>query len=383
MKITYFVQSEGGCDYYRAISPLDTAGRYGAAEVERRTPLNVVMDAEYRPEELEKDMKADIFVITRPMEVDILRRVKDFAKQFATGAKVVIDYDDNMFNVSPLSRAYQYHGTNQVKLTLQDGTEHPLWVDGKNIDTKRNAENMAYIRKALEEADAVTVTTEILAEKFRPFCKKVIVLPNCVDLNRWKKLPLMSDGRIRLAWGGGDSHWEDLRLLKPVLPAILEKYPNVDLVMSGWMPHGFIDEFPRGRVIFNQWEHFEAHPLRSAITNPDIALIPLVDNEFNRCKSPIKWIEAGALSVPSVVSYVSPYKELETLSDLNHSVFVDNEADSWIEGISLLIENETVRREIGAAARTVVEKHFDINKQHKQWVDAYSDLLIPDLAGVN
>jgi glycosyltransferase involved in cell wall biosynthesis len=255
-------------------------------------------------------------------------------------------------------------------------------VDGKNIDLKRNAANMAYIKQAMMEADAVSVTTEILADRFRPFCKKVLVLPNCVDLTRWQKLPLVKSDRIKLSWAGGDSHWEDLRMIKHVLPEVLKKYPHVDLVMSGWMPHGFINDFPKGRLTFNPWEETSAHPLRSAITNADIALIPLVDNEFNRCKSPIKWIEAAALQIPSVVSHVSPYKELGGLSDTNHSVFVENDPEAWMEGISLLIEDETLRREIGQNAHAVVRKHFDINQQHKRWADAYAELLVPELSEV-
>jgi glycosyltransferase involved in cell wall biosynthesis len=383
MRVTYFVQTEGGCDWYRAILPLDTATRYGSLEAVRRTPLNVVMDANFNPEALDEDMKADVFVITRPMEVDILRRVKEMAAQHSPNAKIVIDYDDDMFNVSPLSRAYQYHGTKAVQLTMTDGTDHALWVDGKNINLKRNAENMAYIKQAMREADAVTVTTEILAERFRPFCKKVIVLPNCVDLGRWQKLPFVKSDRIKLYWGGGDSHWEDLRMLKGVLPEIVKKYPNVDVVMSGWMPHGFINDFPKGRVQFNPWESSYSHPLMSRIVNADIALIPLVENEFNRCKSPIKWIEAGAMSVPAVVSYVSPYKELEALTDKNHAVFVENTPDAWIDGISLLIENEAIRREIGENAHEVVRKNFDINQQHKRWADAYAELLVPELLEVS
>ena len=39
------------------------------------------------------------------------------------------------------------------------------------------------------EADLITTTTEVLARKFRELNPRVEVLPNCLDLNLWKKLP--------------------------------------------------------------------------------------------------------------------------------------------------------------------------------------------------
>ena len=101
-------------------------------------------------------------------------------------------------------------------------------------------------------------------------------------------------------------------------------------------------------------------------------IIPLVDNVFNRCKSPIKWIEMGALEVPCVTSYVSPYKEIATEGN---GVFVDNDKDAWIEGISMLIEDPILRAKIGGEAQRTVAAQFDINTQWTQWRDAYEGLL--------
>ena len=115
----------------------------------------------------------------------------------------------------------------------------------------------------------------------------------------------------------------------------------------------------------------------------DIALIPIVDNEFNRCKSPIKWIEASSLQIPSVISYCSPYKEVESLSDKDLAVFIEgNSAEAWVEGISTLIDNPDLRKKIGEEARMVVENNFDANTQYSQWVNAYSEALcvLPQLS---
>ena len=141
------------------------------------------------------------------------------------------------------------------------------------------------------------------------------------------------------------------------------------------MPDGFAETFP-GRVEFKEWSNFYAYSYKVASLGIDVALIPLVDNEFNRCKSPIKWIEMSALQIPSVVSYCSPYKEVESLSEKDLAVFIDgNSPDAWVVGISMLVDNPDLRQKIGKESRMVVERHFDINTQYHQWVNCYSEAL--------
>ena len=42
MKVTYFKQSDNGCDYYRAVLPMTACKQAGAfEEVNERTPVNI------------------------------------------------------------------------------------------------------------------------------------------------------------------------------------------------------------------------------------------------------------------------------------------------------------------------------------------------------
>lgn len=361
-KIAFFNRTDGGCDYYRGVLPLCYAHKQKLLDVTEIKRWEV-------PSKKHLIAEADVVLIPRPAGKEFLPIYNGLREM---GKKIVLDWDDNPFRVSPLSEHYRDHGTQEVRYRWPNGDIQDLWVDGKNIDLEKNKEDLEFAKGFIREADLVMTTTEILADVFREFNDSVVVAPNCVDVNLWKKLPLLPTPEIRLCWFGGHSHYEDWYLLKDVLPTIMEKYPQVKLVLMGTQFKGVLKDIPQERIEFYNWVPTAAYPYKAAILNPTISLIPLVDNEFNRCKSPIKFIEMAALQVPSVVSYVSPYKEIATEEN---GIFVDNEPGAWVKGISHLIENESVRIAMGQAARRYVEENFDIEKKAHMWADAYNKLF--------
>lgn len=362
MKTLAFIRDNGACGYYRVSLPLKTCKYVGGEAVnfiEKGDSADRIMQL----------LDADIAVFPRPSETPMLQAIKDLKN---AGTKIVVDHDDNMFKISPLSPHYEENGTEEVTIALPDGTDVKLWEDGKNIDLKKNRQKLDNFKKALEIADMVTVTTDILASVYREYNKNVVVLPNCVKPELWQSLDLNRDDTVRLFWAGGSSHYEDWTILSDVLPEIMSRYKNVKLVILGQMFKGTVKNLPQDRIEHHPWVPTPAYPYKVSILDPHIGIIPLRDTEFNRCKSAIKWTELSAMGVPSVVSNVSPYKEI---ARENNGVFVDNQVDSWVKGISLLIEDRILRAKIGANAQAYALAQFDINRRYGDWVDAYRSLL--------
>jgi glycosyltransferase involved in cell wall biosynthesis len=366
MELAYIHPDDGGCTYYRVNLPLDTMNAKEDARVHRIVPQD-------NPERIQKLLEpCDMLVFPRPSDPTM---VSNIAKLHEKGKKAVVDFDDNLWEVSPLSPHYADYGLRNVQYKLPDEPMLDLWTDGKGFDIEMNKLRLQAVRDTIEAADLVTTTTEYLAQIFRQWNSKVAVLPNCLDLSLWQKLPLQKrTDSIRLYWSGGSSHYEDITLLSDVFPVICKKYPEVKIVIVGHLFKGPFKGVPEDRIEFHQWSHTLAYPYKSAILDADISLIPLQDTEFNRSKSAIKWIEQSALSVPSVVSHVTPYKEMDNNAH-NNALFVENHPDAWIEAISLLIEDPLLRIRIGLEARRTVEQHYDINKEYVQWLHAYQGLL--------
>lgn len=312
---------------------------------------------------------SDVFVFARPSDrqsIEMMRILRD------EGKRIVVDYDDNLWEVSPFSDHYGDFGTEEVKVQVSDGSWMDVWMDGKNIKIEDNKRTLAMVEEAVAMADMVTVTQPGLAEAFAKFNKNVVSLPNCVDLNVWKKLKLQRRDDVRLYWSGGSSHYQDWLILQDVLPVIFDRYKNVKLVIMGTVFEGTIKHLDKARIERHGWVHTQAYPYKTAIIDADISLIPLEENQFNKGKSNIKWVEQASLSIPSVCSDVTPY------ADWNNGVngvYVANTTQDWVDGISTLVEDSIVRARLGGEARTTVEMHNDIDRMKFEWIKAYRSLL--------
>lgn len=383
MKVGIFRNTDGACDLYRASLPIGTATKNRAIKSSELWTANLLYDVSRRTDKFMETMASDIYLIQRLSGYSLMKKIKEFMRETGLKAKIVIDHDDDVFNVSPLSDHYVDYGTNEARIVHNGSVIHE-WRDGANIDIKENIKRMDEIKGALSEADLVTVTTDHLREAFLPYNNNVKVLPNCVNLTQWNRLPIerKDKDQIRICWAGGHSHWEDLFLIRNALIETAKRYPNVRIVMVGYKPPGIESTFLPGQVEFHEWVETPAHPYRLAALDIDIAVIPLKDTIFNRRKSAIKWIEFSALGIPSVSSYISPYKEMADLDGGNNGFYVENnDTDSWIKALSLLIEDRWMRIDLGLKAHRTVEIHFDINTQYQQWVKVYEELLqCPSLA---
>lgn len=380
MKVGLFRETDGACDLYRAVQPLMIAAKKKEVEVSELWTANLLYDVANRTDSFWKGMNSDIYLLQRVAGQSLIRKIKEFVSECKLKTKIVLDYDDNVFEVSPLSNHYVDYGIKECKIVLNGKVMHE-WKDGVNIDLKLNQGRLDQVKKTLEEADLITTTTDILADVYRQYNQSIRILPNCIDLTQWRKLPIKRSNpdEIRLCWAGGHSHYEDLMLIRDPLIEIAKKYPNLKIVMVGYMPQSMEKTFAPGQVEYHDWVETPAHPYHLAALDIDIAMIPLKDTSFNRCKSSIKWLEFSALNIPSVVSYLPPYKEMADLDNGENGVFIEeNNKQNWIAGLEFLIHSSDLRKEIGQKARKTVENHYDANKRYREWILAYEEVLSGD-----
>jgi glycosyltransferase involved in cell wall biosynthesis len=87
--------------------------------------------------------------------------------------------------------------------------------------------------------------------------------------------------------------------------------------------------------------------------NWDIGLAPLMESEFNKCKSAIKLMDYAACGLPIIASLHDEY-----LKSFNHEHgirYVENNAESWVNAISLLIDDVKLRH---ATAQAIHARYF-------------------------
>ena len=300
---------------------------------------------------------------------------------------LIVDSDDDMTHVhlnNPVAHLYQATGSpsdaaddvktieeKDVQTYLDKGYE-VMKIDGEIRVGKLKPEWIThYSLRMMQMANAVTVTNENLRQVYLKWNKNIHIIPNYIDTDRWEGVVKAKSetGRIRVGWFGGASHYDDLMVIKDVIPAILDKYENVEFYWCGaypdfWQKDHEAKRWGEGRFVILPWlkivHEWEKH---FASFGFDIALAPLIDSQFNRCKSNIKWMESAMLKIPVVASPVDPYMCINHKQD----GFLAGKYIEWIKHISNLIESKDLREETGNRAYERVLAEYNLKDHvHKQ-----------------
>src|SRR5574337_897705 len=88
------------------------------------------------------------------------------------------------------------------------------------------------------------------------------------------------------------------------------------------------------------------------------ALAPLAPNEFNRCKSNLKLLEAGAKGIPLLASDVAPYR---SGADVRCAMLASN-AGEWEANMRACRAYPWLAAEMGAALAAHVREHYHLDK---------------------
>ena len=363
-----------GCAWWRYRLPLNKLIKLGS-----KFDIFIKQSSEQgltRQEIIQQSKECDLFGVQAPGDPDAAALLKFYHSE---KKKIVIDYDDFSFDLSPFNPRYGALGIKECTVFDEAGKEKMKWRDMENeFDLKHNQERYEAFTACVKEADLVTTTTEYLANKFREKTPNVALCPNSIDFDLWKPLPRPEkyNNQIRIGWFGGDSHYGDIKILKDVFKNLVAKYPNVVITLQAPPVPFWNDVFegiPPNRLDWKYWVDLEYYTLLLANRHFDIGLCPLEDNDFNRCKSGIKHFEFGALKVPTVCTNIVPYNLV--VKDKETGFLVENTTEAWMDTLSKLIENKELRLSMGEANYQDIYKNHNINQHCMAWEKAFSEVL--------
>lgn len=309
----------------------------------------------------------------------------------------VFEYDDNLFDIHPYNKKYNVFGTKEVwidvasmdmkKYSALDDPEKAkiyelhkidkevyrfkLWKDGQDgFKIEENVDRMNGTKAIIKNAGLVTVTTRELGKKLcfhTGRTKPVAILPNLIDFDYWKPQKPNDTGRFRICWAGGDSHYQDWKVVEEALIE-LQKERDFDLVIAGQKFEGIHKKFKN--VIFLGWHSdIRTYPMHMRELKADIGICPLVGTDFDKGKSAIKWEEYSALQIPTIASNVSPYKEV--IKQGKTGVLVHNTTSDWVNQIKMLMDNKELRLKIAAKALKEVKEKWSVDRSI-EWYEAYN-----------
>lgn len=237
------------------------------------------------------------------------------------------------------------------------------------------------MRYLAREADGVIVSTEGLADRFKWLNGTVQVVPNALDerllhrplrMNRCKR---PSPGRKVIGYMGTATHDADVLMALQPLRAILRKYSDVvELqfvcgVAKAPTVHAF-DGLPIRIVPIargcGHYTKFVSWMIRR--TSFDLAIAPLEDTAFTRCKSDIKFLDYSAFGVAGIYSRVPSYQE--TVQHLETGYLADNTPEAWADALECMLEDDALRERIAANAQQYVLSTRTLRQRAADWRNA-------------
>jgi GT2 family glycosyltransferase/glycosyltransferase involved in cell wall biosynthesis len=301
------------CGYIRLLQPLSHPGVASGFDVRVATPEAVF------------DHDAEIIVAQRYAMSDLEAADRLARHARAAGATLVYDLDDDLLNIP---------------------RTHP--------DAPALRPRAKVVRRMLDVADAVWLSTPGLAQRLAPIRPDAMVIANGLDERIWTPPVVASlDQPIRILCMGTTTHDRDFALVEPALSRLKAEYDDrvvidiIGMTNRNDLPAGLNRLGPppnafRSYAGFVQW-------LTSANPPWHIGLAPLLDTPFNHCKSAIKAMDYAAMGLVVLASDTPVYRG--SIADGPAGQLVPNTPAAWYAALTWLIRNRDLRRSMAAGSR--------------------------------
>lgn len=208
--------------------------------------------------------------------------------------------------------------------------------------------------------DVVLAGNAMLAGRARRAARDVRVLPTAVDTDRFTPRTSAAGEGVVLGWIGSPSTSYYLAEIVPALRRVLARHPQARVeIVGARLPEGLPE-----RAAARPWTLAgEVDDLRGF----DVGLMPLADDEWTRGKCGYKALQYMSVGIPTVSSPVGVAADM-IREGANGSLATDE--DSWVRALSSLVEDASVRRAMGAAARDDAVARWSVAAWSPLLVDA-------------
>lgn len=264
--------------------------------------------------------------------------------------KIVLDVDDNLWNVLPDNSSYEHY--------------------------KKDGEGVRNFTAICRDVDVITTTNSYLRNVIHHNTgvdlERIHVIPNCIDLSVYNTTVAPRNAYdVVIGHMGSTSHFASLQEPEFVkgMDRIMKEFPNVKFRTIG----ALIPKFKKawGLRYENDFGHEDIYEwaklLPKKMEDIDFVAVPLTNNQYNRCKSSIKFLETASTKRTGVYQAIRQYQEIV---DGNNG-FLAGDAESWYNSMKILIENKQKRDEMAENAYKTVVNGW----QMKDHVQKYVDLL--------
>ncbi|MGL4598287.1 MAG: glycosyltransferase family 4 protein [Bacteroidia bacterium] len=262
------------------------------------------------------------------------RRVK------RSGAKLVFDFDDAIWN-----------------LDVSDANRKLGWLKNPG----KTAEIIAL-------SDLVIAGNAYLADYAKHHNPgKVAIIPTTIDTDSYQRVAVPKQaGKIIIGWTGSITTIKHFEFALPFLRILKQKYgERLVIKVIG-------DPSYTNAELSIQGLRWSSQTEIQDLSDIDIGIMPLPDDEWTKGKCGLKGLQYMALAIPTIMSPVGVNTEI--IQD-GINGFLASETQEWVQKIELLMESVALRKQIGEAARKTVVEKYSIRAQERRYLEVLSALV--------
>jgi hypothetical protein len=347
-----YLADYGGCGFYRGIGPNLLLNLHNKAVIMDSTTM--ILDPRFY-ETVEAVKFQRQATLQQKQFVQVLKEISKQNKKL----KLIYEIDDVVF-----------------------GEDIPLY--NRNREAFTSPEIRQNIMEIISMMDEVTVTCDYFRDYLidKTGNKNVSTLPNY--LMKWwfdryynlgdltKKFEKNKKKPIIAIFASG-THVDVLNRVnqqddfEKVLPEIIKTRTEFNWHFYGSHPLPLKPFIDRGEIKYFNWAPLPNFPEAMANSGAQVTFAALQDNNFNRCKSNIKLIEAGALGLPCVCPDMPTYKD----AFLKYTTGAE-----FIDCLKLVTKNQNNYVEHCKKARAHAEKFWlddeqNLMKHHESYFTQY------------
>ena len=263
------------------------------------------------------------------------------------GLPVAYDLDDPLFSV-PAYATYANMTALPDRMQTHFLAQAPGYLDAMNL------------------ADIVTLATPGLIRHAASLTARPLLLRrNFADAETLaagaaaRRQTKADPGRFRVVFASGsDGHEVDFDTIAPMLETFLSASETRELIILGRFDPARLSQALRARTRLYPFADYAQY--LGLLAQADCAVMPLVDDLFNSCKSGVRVIDAASVARPSLVAEVGDLPELVQPGRTGQVIATGGD---WLGALEAMAADPAATAQMGQAARADLETRWRASGQ--------------------
>lgn len=305
---------------------------------------------------------SDLIVMQRVTDLSHLKLIEKIQNEYKK--PVVIESDDNYFEVPPSNPGYQYY---KPRLKI--------------------------VEEMYQIASAHTVTTPYLKKVVSQYHECVEVIPNSLDCDLIEAQPTLNHVNVMnkknqhipfeayldarknkkvIGWGGSPTHGEDLKIIIPAIKRLLRRHEDeVLFAFCGYIHRELFELIPEKQLFLFGLVPMEIYYSLYQTIRFDVGIAPVAENNFNKAKSSLKILEYMNLNIFPVASQFETYS-----SSIHQGFLAENTEYGWLRALTCaMTQDENQKQARLRENHQFVRDHYDITHVVHQWISFFEKVL--------